>query len=175
MYGRKMNPMYGYRQDMGNAVARESLTILPQNRALPVHINGGSESVLGIRYEIRSLDYSVWWRTPDWIPGKSRRRGSGRCFPYRTCLRRIGNICSGWRWIPRQWEPSAIIPALCGQRIPKAQTMIDLAVDFSERTFHYDQAQGLVTYMEPTSTEDNSSFGHTCIHSSFSPSDLGGD
>ena len=56
MYGRKMNPMYGYRQDMGNAVARESLTILPQNRALPVHINGGSESVLGIRYEIRSLD-----------------------------------------------------------------------------------------------------------------------
>ena len=56
----------------------------------------------------------------------------------------------------------------------KAQSMIDLAVDFSSKTFFYDQAQELVTYMEPTSSEDNSSFGHTCIHSSFSHLTWGG-
>ena len=33
MYGREMNPMHGYRQDMGNTAARDSLTVLPQDRA----------------------------------------------------------------------------------------------------------------------------------------------
>ena len=36
MFGREMNPMYGYRQDMGNTAARDSLTILPPDRGLPI-------------------------------------------------------------------------------------------------------------------------------------------
>ena len=38
MFGREMNPLYGYRQDMGNTVVRDSLTILPADRLLPIHI-----------------------------------------------------------------------------------------------------------------------------------------
>ena len=174
MYGRKMNPMYGYRQDMGNAVARESLTILPQNRALPVHINGGSESVLGIRYEIRSLDLQRLVENTRLDSWEEQEEGIRAVLPIQNLLaadreyllrlevdtQTMGTVCYYTRIM---WTEDT-----------KAQTMIDLAVDFSERTFHYDQAQGLVTYMEPTSTEDNSSFGHTCIHSSFSHLTWGG-
>ena len=48
------------------------------------------------------------------------------------------------------------------------QSMIDLAVDFSAKTFNYEQARDLVTYLETNATEDNSTFGKTSIRSSFS-------
>lgn len=174
MYGREMNPMYGYRQDMGNAAARESLTVLPQNRELPVHITGGSENVLGIRYEIRSLDLQRLVENTRLDSWEEQEEGIRAVLPIQNLLApdreyllrlevdtgTMGTVCYYTRIM---WTEDA-----------KAQSMIDLAADFSERTFHYDQAQELVTYMEPTSTEDNSSYGHTCIHSSFSHLTWGG-
>ena len=55
MYGRELNRMPGYLQDMGNTAA-DSLTILPEDRELPIHIIGDPAGVLGISYEIRSMD-----------------------------------------------------------------------------------------------------------------------
>lgn len=46
--------------------------------------------------------------------------------------------------------------------------MVDLAADFSIKTFDYEQAKSLTTYLETSPSEDNSTFGHTSIHSSFS-------
>lgn len=53
--GREMNPLRGYVQEM-DGTAADSLTILPEDRLLPVRIAGYAGSVTGIRYEIRSLD-----------------------------------------------------------------------------------------------------------------------
>ena len=36
------------------------------------------------------------------------------------------------------------------------------------KTFDYEQARSLTTYLETSQSEDNSTFGHTSIHSSFS-------
>lgn len=49
-----------------------------------------------------------------------------------------------------------------------ARDMVDLAADFSIKTFDYEQAKSLTTYLETSPSEDNSTFGHTSIHSSFS-------
>ena len=54
MAGRSMNRLYGYRQEMNTAAAGETLTILPEDRALNIQISGGG--VTGIHYEIRSMD-----------------------------------------------------------------------------------------------------------------------
>ncbi len=174
MFGRKMNPLYGYRQDMGNTVARDSLTILPADRNLAVYITQGSEPVMGIRYEIRSLDLErlveqtkleSWEKEGEDIRAKLPIQNL--LAPDREYLLRLeidtqsmGTVCYYTRIM---WTEDT-----------KAQSMIDLASDFSSKTFHYDQAQSLVTYMEPTSSEDNSSFGHCCIHSSFSHLTWGG-
>ncbi len=174
MLGREMNPMHGYRQDMGNAAARDSLTILPEDRALRIHMEGGSQTILGIRYEIRSLDLQrlvEHTRLDTWDTGED---GVRAVLPIQNLLAEdreyllrldvdtesMGTVCYYTRIIWTNPE--------------KAKSMVDLATDFSTRTFFYDQAQGLVTYMEPTSSEDNSSFGHTCIHSSFSHLTWGG-
>ncbi len=174
MFGREMNPMYGYRQDMGNAVARESLTILPEERWLPIQITGGSEDVMGIRYEIRSLDLQRLVENTELDSWDQQEGGIRAVLPIQNLLangreyllrleidtRTMGKICYYTRIMWTEGE--------------KAQSMIELAADFSEKTFHYEQAQELVTYMEPTSSEDNSSYGHTCIHSSFSHLTWGG-
>lgn len=168
MCGRQMNPMYGYRQDMGNGAANDRLTILPEDRALTMHIVGGKEAVLGIRYEIRSLDLERLVENTKLESWESEEDGIRVKLPIQNLLAEnreyllrldvdtesMGTVCYYTRimWI----------------RDTKAQSMIDLAVDFSTKTFDYNQAQELVTYMEPNSSEDNSSYGHTCIHSSFS-------
>lgn len=168
MYGREMNPMYGFRQDMGNGPSEDRLTVLPEDRALSVHITGGREDVTGIRYEIRSLDLERLvenTRVEDWEDGEDGIRvklpiqnllAENRQYLLRLDLdtKSMGVVCYYTRII---WMEDM-----------KAQSMIDLAVDFSSKTFDYNQAQELTTYMEPNDSEDNSSYGHTCIHSSFS-------
>ena len=56
MYGRSMNRMAGYCREMDNSVAGDVLTIIPEDRALALDITGGGDKVLGISYEIRSMD-----------------------------------------------------------------------------------------------------------------------
>ncbi|NBH70960.1 hypothetical protein D3Z51_02730 [Clostridiaceae bacterium] len=174
MFGQEMNPMYGYRQDMGNAVARDSLTILPENRNLSLHITGGREAVLGIRYEIRSLDLSRLvedTRLESWETGEDGIRVK---LPIQNLL------AEGREYLLRlELETEGMGQVFYYTRImwttdEKAQPMIQLATDFASKTFHYEQAQELVTYMEPNTSEDNSSYGHTCIHSSFSHLTWGG-
>lgn len=168
MYGREMNPMYGYRQDMGNAAARDRLTVLPEDRALRIHFTPGEEAILGIRYEIRSLDLQRLVENTEvsfWEEGED---GVRAVLPIQNLLARdreyllrveadtetMGTICYYTRIVWTENETAA--------------PMIDMAVDFSDRTFDYERAQALTTYMEPSSLEDNSSYGHTSIHSSFS-------
>ena len=55
-----------------------------------------------------------------------------------------------------------------------AKDMIDFAVDFTTKTFHYEQAKDLTTYLETNDSEDNSSLGHVTIRSSFSQLTWGG-
>ena len=48
------------------------------------------------------------------------------------------------------------------------QEMVDLAVSFSEKTFDYDSARELTTYLETDPNADNSSLGHVTLKSDFS-------
>ena len=146
MYGREMNPMYGYRQDMGNAVARDSLTILPENRELSVRITGGKEAVLGVRYEIRSLDLSRLVENTKLTEWESDEDGIEAKLPIQNLL------AEGREYLLRlEVDTEGMGTVFYYTRIlwttdEKAQSMIELAADFSSRTFEYDRAQELVTY-----------------------------
>ncbi|MCC8126062.1 MAG: hypothetical protein LIO92_01520 [Clostridiales bacterium] len=167
MCGRRMNPMYGFRQDMGNVRVRDSLTVLPQDRGLMIDVVGSTGSVQAIRYEIRSLDLERLventelesWDTQD---GEITAR-----LPIQNLLTKDNEYLlrleleiggeSVYYYTRIVWTDDTAI-----------ESMIDLAVNFSARTFSYDEARELVTYLETNDTEDNSSFGTTTIRSSFS-------
>lgn len=168
MYGRRMNPLHGYRQDMGNAAASDSLTVLPEDRNLQIEISGSKNTVTGVRYEIRSLDLQRLVEDTA-LEAWEQENGEFRAAlpiqnllakdrEYLLCLKLDMEEQGTVRYYTRiVWTDDAT-----------AQGMIDLAVDFSARTFDYEQAKELVTYLETSPTEDNSSFGRTTIRSSFS-------
>lgn len=168
MFGRRMNPMVGYCQEMDNSAAAASLTILPEDRALTIYVEGMEDPVSAIRYEIRSMDrerlvertqVGSWEQTEDGL--KAVLPIQNLLTPEQEYLLRIEldtELHGQVFYYTRILETADTT----------AQSMLDLAADFSARTFDYDAAGGLVTYIEPTSTQDNSSLGTTTIHSSFS-------
>lgn len=168
MYDREMNNMHGYRQDMGNRTARESLTILPEDRALPIHISAFDGAVLGLSYEIRSLDLDRLvenTRMADWTAGDG---GTTAVLPIQNLLTRDREYLLRINVETEKYGTVYYYTRIMWTENQTVSAMIDLAVDFSARTFDYDQARELVTYLETNSMEDNSSFGRTTIRSSFS-------
>lgn len=168
MYGRDMNLMHGYRQDMGNVTARDSLTILPEDRALHVRIAGYDGNVLGIRYEIRSLDQQR-------LVENTRLESWGQEADEVTAVLPIQNLLTKEKEYLLRLDVDTeehgtvyYYTRIMLTDNTNIQSMIDLAVDFSARTFDYEQAKSLVTYLETNDTEDNSTFGKTTIRSSFS-------
>lgn len=167
MFGRDMNPMYGYRQDMGNAVARESLTILPEDRKLPVMIEGASDRILAIRYEIRSLDLQRLVENTALESWDEQENGLRAVLPIQNLLTKERQYLLRLELDTESMGTVYYYTRIVWSEDQTAQSMIDLAVDFSSRTFDYEQAKELVTYLETNDTEDNSSFGHATIRSSF--------
>lgn len=168
MYGRKMNRMPGYCQEMDNSAVTDSLTLLPEDRALPVDIENGENQVTAISYEIRSLDRSRLVERTELENWESTESGIRAALPIQNLLSRDQEYL-----LRIEIQTEMNIPAYYYTRIlwtedTKVQSMIDLAAEFFTKTFQYDQARDLVTYLETSALEDNSSFGHTSIRSSFS-------
>lgn len=168
MYGRDMNCMHGYRQDMGSVTARDSLTILPEDRALGIRLTDYSGTILGIRYEIRSLDLQRLvenTRLESWESGED---GVTAVLPIQNLLTKEREYLLRLDVETEEYGTVYYYTRIMQTDNPNVQSMIDLAVDFSARTFDYEQAKSLVTYLETNETEDNSTFGRTTIRSSFS-------
>ena len=53
--GKEINCLHGYMQDMGNQAARDSISVLPENRELGIKITEYGNTITGISYEVRNL------------------------------------------------------------------------------------------------------------------------
>lgn len=168
MYGRKMNGMAGHCREMDNSVAGDMLTILPEDRALPLEIDDSEDKVLGISYEIRSMDrerlvertrLETWEETED---------GVRVVLPIQNLLTRERQYLLRLELNTERHGAVYYYTRILWTENDTIQSMIDLAVDFSAKTFSYEAARDLVTYLETNAAEDNSTFGRTSIRSSFS-------
>lgn len=165
--GREMNLLHGYIQDMEGTVA-DSLTILPEDRNLSVRFSGYEGQITGIKYEIRSLDQTQLVERTELDTWNTEEDGVRASLPiqnllsedirYQLCI--IVSLDDG-----RQARYYTRIVWTDGT---KAQEMVNLAMEFSDKTFDQNQARDLVTYLEVDPTADNSSLGHVTIHSDFS-------
>ena len=147
MFGRDVNFLHGYTQDMKQAVARDSLTVLPSDRALNIRIADFGGSIRGISYEVRSLNLErlvertslTEWDTAD---GKT------------TAVLPIQNLLSKDREYllilsldtAEQGEVRYYTRILWTDN-ENVKDMIDFAVNFTTKTFDYDQARELTTYL----------------------------
>lgn len=168
MYGRKMNRMVGYSREMDNSAAGDSLTILPEDRALSILIENPDNPITAIHYEIRSLDRERLVEKTTVDSWESSETAARVVLPIQNLLARDKEYLLRIELDTEQNPPAYYYTRILWTENTTVQSMIDLAADFSAKTFFYDQARELVTYLETSAQEDNSSFGHTSIRSSFS-------
>ncbi len=164
--GKEINALHGYLQDMGNQAARESITVLPENRALSLRIREYGNTIAGISYEVRSLDLQRLVEQTTLQEWESRDDSTTVTLPIQNLLSRnepyllILSVTTGEktvRYYTRiMWADNNY-----------AADMIQLAEDFSRKSMDYEQARDLTTYLETSSMGDNSSLGRVTIKSSF--------
>lgn len=168
MYGRSLNFLHGYTQDMKEAVTREALTVLPKDRSMNIQIADYKGSIQGISYEVRSVDLDrLVERTK--VDKWDEEGGTVKAaLPIQNLLTKdkeyllilsldTSNSGKLFYYTRIMWTDN-----------PNVKEMIDFAFDFTTRTFDYEKARELTTYLETNDTADNSSLGHVDIHSSFS-------
>lgn len=172
MFGKNMNRMVGYRQEMNNLAAGSCLTILPQDRALSVNVEGGS--VTGISYEVRSMDRERLVERTKVEEWQQTESGIRVILPIQNLLTKEREYLMRLQIDTEQYGPVYYYTRILWTDNSTVQSMIELAADFSARTFDYEQARELVTYLETDAMEDNGSFGSTSIRSSFSQLTWGG-
>lgn len=168
MLGREMNYLHGYKNQIDISTMRETLTVLPKDRKLKINVEENKMKVQEISYEIRSLDgerlierteVSEWNKEED-----------GRI----TAALPIQNLLTK----DREYMLSVILHTNEEAKIyyntrivltdaSMVQEMLDLAFDFSERTFDSQQAAGLAMYLETDKTANSTSLGNVTIRSSF--------
>lgn len=174
MYGRKMNLLHGYTQDMKQTVSREALTLLPADRSLNLQISGDSGNIKGISYEVRSLDMERLVERTTVDTWSQAENGVSASLPIQNLLTKDKEYLLILNLDTSNKGKLFYYTRIMWTENSNAKDMIDFAVDFTTKTFNYEQARELTTYLESNDTEDNSSLSHVSIRSSFSQLTWGG-
>lgn len=174
MFGRNMNLLHGYTQDMRQSVARQALTVLPEDRALRLWIGNYEESIQKISYEIRSLDLERLVERTEVTEWQEKEGGITAALPIQNLLTRDKEYLLILSLDTQENGTVNYYTRIMWTDSANAEAMVNFAVDFTTKTFDYNQARELTTYLETNNTEDNSSLGHVTIKSSFSQLTWGG-
>lgn len=156
-----------YRQEMGPAVWRESLVVLPEDRRLNLRIAYSDSEVAGVEYEIRSMDLKrLVERTPvenleNW--GEEIRM----ILPIQNLLTRETEYMLHLTVETRGQGVLHYYTRILWTENDYGAQMAALARTFSVKCLTPGQAGDLVTYLESSDAADNSSLGHVTIKSSF--------
>ncbi len=165
--GRLINAMHGYLQDMGNNAAGDSVTVLPEDRELEIVIADYHNTIIEVVYEIRSLDLSHFVERTS-VTGLRSEDG----YTYATLP--IQNL------ITKDTQYLLKLQVDTGEDTINYYTkivwtddeyidgMVEFAVSFAEKTFDYEEARELTTYLETDDIADNSDLSTVDIRSSFS-------
>ncbi|MDO5418040.1 MAG: hypothetical protein Q4F29_12625, partial [Lachnospiraceae bacterium] len=172
--GREMNCLHGYVQEMEGAAIRHRLTVLPEDRNLNIRIGRCPGQVTGIYYEIRSLDLSRLIERTSVESWTAKEDGAEAVLPIQNLLEDGQQYLLTLTVDTDTHGAVRYYTRIVWTENEKARQMVDLAADFSARTFDYEQAKGLTTYLETNDTGDNTNLGHVDIHSSFRQLTWGG-
>ena len=166
--GRKMNFLHGYTQDMKQSVSREALALLPEDRSMKIGISGYSGKINGMEYEIRSLDLEQLverTQVDTWEDEGGEIKAS---LPIQNLLAKGKEYLLILTLDTPDKGKLFYYTRILWTDSGNGKEMVDFAVDFATKTFDYEKARELTTYLETNASEDNSSFASVNIRSSFS-------
>ena len=168
MYGSEANRLAGFTQEMDVSVARDSLVILPEDRQLPLEIREYGAAPLSASYDIRSLDGQRLVersRAGDLVSGDGVSRVT---LPVQNLISRDTEYLLHIRLETELHGQIHYYTRILWPEEDHGEEMLELAEEFSTKTFDEAEAASLVTYLETTDIADNSSLGDVTLKSSFS-------
>ena len=168
MFGSYDNRMPGYLEDMEQKTARDCLTVLPQDRQLKLKIANYGESVLSIRYEIRSMDLERLVEKTEVQQWEDQEGVVYVTLPIQNLLTKGAQYLLHLTLQTERHETIHYYTRIMEEENAYGEEMVNFARDFSTKTLDSQEAQTLVTYLETNDTEDNTSLGTVTIKSSFS-------
>ena len=164
--GKEINALHGYIQDMGNQVAGESISVLPEDRKLTLHIDEYDNGITGIRYEVRNLGMDRLIERTE-IDNWQEENGSLQVvLPIQNLLTQNETYLLDLTVSTAEKEIHYYTRIMWADT-NHAGDMLDLAENFTRKSLNYDEAKELVSYLETNPGEDNSSLGNVSIKASF--------
>ena len=169
LFENQKNRLVGYTQPMGVQVARDTLTVLPEDRQLELHLKYGTSLPGKTSYEIRSLDRQRLVERTDAEAWQAGENGDAvLILPIQNLLTKGTEYLLHITIETEEQKEIHYYTRILWMEQNLAESMLQFAENFSMKTLSESDARELVTYLETKSTADNSSLGHVTIESSFS-------
>lgn len=164
--GKEINGLHGYVQDMGNRAAGEAISVLSSDRRLNLRIHEFGNTITEISYEIRNLSMDRLIERTELSDWSSKEGITTVSLPIQNLISKdkayllILNVKTAEQQIQYYTR-------IMWTDAPRALDMLQLAEEFTRKSLDYEQAKELVSYLETSPEEDNSSLGHVTIRASF--------
>ena len=165
-FGKEINCLRGYIQDMGNQVVRDSISVLPEDRRLSLRIAEYGNTITGISYEIRNLSMDRLVERTELTQWESKDGNTTAVLPIQNLLTKDETYLLKISVDTGEKDINYYTRIVWANK-NHAEDMLNLAEEFTEKSLDYEQARDLVSYLETNASEDNSSLGHVTIKASF--------
>ena len=149
--GKEINCLHGYMQEMGNQAARESISVLPENRGMNIRIAEYGNTITGISYEVRNLSMDRLIERTELSQWESSGGSTEATLPIQNLLIRnepyfltltVNTSEKTIHYYTRIMWPDNTY----------ADDMVTLAEEFTRKSLDYNQARDLVSYLETSDT-----------------------
>lgn len=168
MFAGEENRLAAYRQEMSQAVSRETLTVLTEDRQLELRVAECSSAITAAQYEIRSMDLERLVERTSVETWETREGENRMVLPIQNLLARDTEYLLHLMIEVENQGVLHYYTRILWTEQDYGSQMMTLAREFSTKSLSASQAGDLVTYLETSSMADNSSLGHVTIKSSFS-------
>ena len=165
---RRIDVMRGFTAETDADVAADTLIILPEDRHLPLSIEGGSLTVTEVRYEIRSADLEDLIERTDGVETEKTDAGLRAVLPIQDLLKKDQEYRLEVTIRTAEKGDVHYYARIAMDETGRAAEMLDLAEQFSERNFDSDAARENTTFLESNASGDNTTLSLVNLKSSFS-------
>jgi len=161
----EINPLKGYCQEMGSDAA-QTVSPLPADRKLQIHIRKYNNSIAEVNYEIRSLNLDHFIERTTVSDMQETKAEAILTLPIQNLIDKDTEYLLKIMLDTGERKINYYTRILWNDK-DNAYQMLLKAKEFTAKTFNYDEAKDLTIYMETDPAEASSNLGQVTIGSSF--------
>lgn len=164
-----INTLYGYTEEMEQAYMRDCLTPIFSDRTVNILVDTRSNSIMGASFEIRSLDGSNLVENTKIDMSKATRENEVANIPIQidNLIEKDREYLLVLKLQTDRFDSIYYYTRLILLTNNYCKEVVDFAKNFSDATMSEENAESIISYLEPNAAKDNTNLGDVNINSSF--------